>query len=191
MKVKPTGYFLIHQYIDISALAQLMRYSHGAGASAEYNPSEKTGGQNRRSCQFCTGGGEGRTALYLPDRLGVSLLFPAKKVTPQTPDGVCNMGALRFAMKLVLSGSVGASAAIELGVTVDWSGEMGKGYGIKGRPATLTVPPLPGQQQVNLKTSTIPEAQGEVKLVFLLVLRREVISVVPLSGLTRILMIRQ
>ena len=38
--------FLIHQYIDISALAQLMRYSHGAGASAEYNPSEKTGGKN-------------------------------------------------------------------------------------------------------------------------------------------------
>lgn len=112
-------------------------------------------------------------------------------MTPQTPDGVCNMGALRFAMKLVLSGSVGASAAIELGMTVDWSGEMGKGYGIKGRPATLTAPPLPGQQQVNLKTSTIPEAQGEVKLVFLLVLRREVISVVPLSGLTRILMIRQ
>ncbi|PCO34619.1 hypothetical protein CQA09_29405, partial [Klebsiella pneumoniae] len=33
----------------------------------------------------------------------VSLLFPAKKVTPQIPDGVCNMGALRFAMKLVLS----------------------------------------------------------------------------------------
>ncbi len=52
--------------------------------------------------------------------------------------------ALRFAMKLVLSGSVGASAAIELGVTADWSGEMGKGYGIKGRPATLTAPPLPG-----------------------------------------------
>ncbi|HBW3325273.1 TPA: hypothetical protein MEY30_001291, partial [Klebsiella pneumoniae] len=106
------------------------------------------------------GEAKAETALYLPDRLGVSLLFPAKKVTPQTPDGVCNMGALRFAMKLVLSGSVGASAAIELGVTVDWSGEMGKGYGIKGHPATLTAPPLPGQQQVNLKTSTIPEAQG-------------------------------
>ncbi len=38
---KTNGLFLIHQYIDISALAQLMRYSHGAGASAEYNPSEK------------------------------------------------------------------------------------------------------------------------------------------------------
>ncbi len=68
-----------HQYVDISAQAQLMRYSHGAGASAEYNPSEKTGGQNRRSCQFCTGEAKAETALYLPDRLGVSLLFPAKK----------------------------------------------------------------------------------------------------------------
>lgn len=161
MKVKPTGYFLIHQYIDISALAQLMRYSHGAGASAEYNPSEKKlEGKIEGHASFAMGEAKAETALYLPDRLGVSLLFPAKKVTPQTPDGVCNMGALRFAMKLVLSGSVGASAAIELGVTVDWSGEMGKGYGIKGRPATLTAPPLPGQQQVNLKTSTIPEAQG-------------------------------
>ncbi len=150
-----------HQYVDISAQAQLMRYSHGGGASAEYNPSEKKlEGKIEGHASFALGEAKAEMALYLPDRLGVSLLFPAKKVTPQTPDGVCNMGALRFAMKLVLSGSVGASAAIELGVTVDWSGEMGKGYGIKGRPATLTAPPLPGQQQVNLKTSTIPEAQG-------------------------------
>lgn len=136
-------------------------------------------------------GGEGRNGPVPAGQVRCQPFISGEKVTPQTPDGVCNMGALRFAMKLVLSGSVGASAAIELGVTADWSGEMGKGYGIKGRPATLTAPPLPGQQQVNLKTSTIPEAQGEVKLVFLLVLRREVISVVPLSGLTRILMIRQ
>lgn len=136
-------------------------------------------------------GGEGRNGPVPAGQVRCQPFISGEKVTPQTPDGVCNMGALRFAMKLVLSGSVGASAAIELGVTADWSGEMGKGYGIKGRPATLTAPPLRGQQQVNLKTSTIPEAQGEVKLVFLLVLRREVISVVPLSGLTRILMIRQ
>ena len=112
MKVKPTGYFLIHQYIDISALAQLMRFSHGAGASAEYNPSEKKlEGKIEGHASFALGEAKAETAL-------------AKKVTPQTPDGVCNMGALRFAMKLVLSGSVGASAAIELGVTADWSGEM-------------------------------------------------------------------
>lgn len=68
---------------------------------------------------------------------------------------------------------------------------MGKGYGIKGRPATLTAPPLPGQQQVNLKTPNIPDAQGAVKLVFLLALRPEVTSVGLLNGLTRILMRRQ
>lgn len=79
MKVKPTGYFLIHQYIDISALAQLMRYSHGAGASAEYNPSEKTGGKIEGHASFALGEAKAETALYLPDRLGVSLLFPAKK----------------------------------------------------------------------------------------------------------------
>ncbi|WP_238379242.1 hypothetical protein [Pseudenterobacter timonensis] len=150
-----------HQYVDISAQAQLMRYSYGAGASAKYNPSEgKLEGKIEGHASFALGEAKAETAIYLPDRLGISLLFPAKEVTQQTPGGVCNMGALRFAMKLVLSGSVGASAAIELGMTVDWSGEMGKGYGIKGRPATLTVPPLPGQQQVNLKAPKIPDAQG-------------------------------
>lgn len=59
MKVKPTGYFLIHQYIDISALAQLMRYSHGAGASAEYNPSEKLE-EKLKVMPVLHWGGEGR-----------------------------------------------------------------------------------------------------------------------------------
>lgn len=88
-------------------------------------------------------GGEGRNGPVPAGQVRCQPFISGEKVTPQTPDGVCNMGALRFAMKLVLSGSVGASAAIELGVTADWSGEMGKGYGIKGRPATLTAPPLP------------------------------------------------
>ncbi|WP_227008790.1 MULTISPECIES: hypothetical protein [Enterobacter cloacae complex] len=150
-----------HKYVDISAQAQLMRYSHGAGLSAKYNPSEgKLEGKIEGHASFALGEAKAEAVLYLPDRLGISLLFPAKEVTKQIPDGVCNMGALRFAMKLVLSGSVGASAAIEVGVKVDWRGEMGKGYGIKGRPATLTAPPLPGQQQVNLKTPNIPDAQG-------------------------------
>lgn len=142
MKVKPTGYFLIHQYIDISALAQLMRYSHGAGASAEYNPSEKLE-EKLKVMPVLHWGGEGRNGPVPAGQVRCQPFIFGEKVTPQTPDGVCNMGALRFAMKLVLSGSVGASAAIELGVTADWSGEMGKGYGIKGRPATLTAPPLP------------------------------------------------
>ncbi len=125
MKVKPTGYFLIHQYIDISALAQLMRYSHGAGASAEYNPSEKLEGKIEGHASFALGG-EGRNGPVPAGQVRCQPFIFGEKVTPQTPDGVCNMGALRFAMKLVLSGSVGASAAIELGDSrLEW--RNGKG----------------------------------------------------------------
>lgn len=98
--------------------------------------------------------------LYLLDRLGVSFLFLVKKVILQILDGVCNMGVLCFVMKLVLLGSVGVSVVIELGVIVDWSGEMGKGYGIKGCFVILIVLLLSGQQQVNLKILIIFEVQG-------------------------------
>ncbi|RXY18804.1 hypothetical protein DD584_33415, partial [Klebsiella pneumoniae] len=88
---------------------------------------KKLEGNNEGHASVALGEEKAETALYLPDRLGVSLLFPAIKVTPQTPDGVCNTGALRFTMKLVLSGSDGASASIELGVTACWSGELARG----------------------------------------------------------------
>lgn len=115
-----------------------MRFSHGAGISAEFNPLKgKVEGKLEGHASFALGEAKAESTLYVPDRLGISLLFPAKADTPQTPGGICNMGALRFALKMVLSGSVGASVAVEVGATLDWSGEMGKGYGIKGRPAEL------------------------------------------------------
>ena len=150
-----------HQYVDISAQAQLMRFSHGAGISAEFNPLKgKVEGKLEGHASFALGEAKAESTLYVPDRLGISLLFPAKADTPQTPGGICNMGALRFALKMVLSGSVGASVAVEVGATLDWSGEMGKGYGIKGRPAELSPPPLPGKRTINLHTPETPEAQG-------------------------------
>ena len=150
-----------HQYVDISAQAQLMRFSHGAGISAEFNPLKgKVEGKLEGHASFALGEAKAESTLYVPDRLGISLLFPAKADTPQTPGGICNMGALRFALKMVLSGSVGASVAVEVGATLDWSGEMGKGYGIKGRPAELPPPPLPGKRTINLHTPETPEAQG-------------------------------
>lgn len=153
-----------HQYVDISAQAQLMRYSHGAGASAKFNPAaEKIEGKLEGHASFALGEAKGETTLYLPDRLGVSLLFPAREVTRETPDGICNMGALRFAMKMVLSGSVGASIAIEVGAEVDWSGDMGKGYGVKGRPVALTAAPGPGQRKIDL-THDMAEAQGGAEI---------------------------
>lgn len=150
-----------HQYVDISAQAQLMRFSHGAGISAEFNPLKgKVEGKLEGHASFALGEAKAESTLYVPDRLGISLLFPAKADTPQTPGGICNMGALRFALKMVLSGSVGASVAVEVGATLDWSGEMGKGYGIKGRSAELSPPPLPGKRTINLHTPETPEAQG-------------------------------
>lgn len=153
-----------HQYVDIGAQAQLMRYSQGAGLEGEFNPLQgKVKGKVEGHASFALGEAKAEASLYLPDRLGISLLFPGK-VTPETPDGICNMGALRFAIKTVLSGSVGASLGIELGVEMDWSGEMGKGYGIRGRSTTLPPPPPPGQRRVNLVNPKIPEAQagGEI-----------------------------
>ncbi|RWT95155.1 hypothetical protein DN590_11485 [Citrobacter freundii] len=138
-----------------------MRFSHGAGISAEFNPLKgKVEGKLEGHASFALGEAKAESTLYVPDRLGISLLFPAKADTPQTPGGICNMGALRFALKMVLSGSVGASVAVEVGATLDWSGEMGKGYGIKGRPAELSPPPLPGKRTINLHTPETPEAQG-------------------------------
>lgn len=154
-----------HQYVDISAQAQLMRFSYGAGASAKYDPAaKKAEAKVEGHASFALGEAKAESTLFLPDRLGLSLLFPARADTPETPGGICNMGALRFAMKVVLAGNVGASIAIEVGATVDWSGEMRKGYGIKGSPATLAAPPLPGKKEVNLANSSVPDAQagGEI-----------------------------
>lgn len=154
-----------HQYVDLSAQAQLMRYSHGAGLSAEFNPLEKKASAKIEGhSSFALGEAKASTSLYIPDRLGVSLLFPGK-ITPANPQGdVCNMGALRFAITATLSGSVGASLAIELGVEIDGSGEMAKGYGIKGAPSRPTPPPLPGQRQVNLIQPNLPDSKagGEI-----------------------------
>jgi hypothetical protein len=154
-----------HQYVDISVQAQLMRYSQGAGLSAEFNPLEgKASAKIAGHASFALGEAKASTAFYIPDRLGTRLLFPAKASADSPQGGVCNMGALRYAINAVLSGSAGASLGIELGVEVDASGEMAMGYGIKGSPAKLLPPPQPGQREINLALPAIPDAKagGEI-----------------------------
>ncbi|MGQ3660802.1 hypothetical protein [Citrobacter braakii] len=160
---KPDDESTYHQYVDISAQAQLMRYSQGAGLSAEFNPLEKKASAKMEGhSSFALGEAKASAELFIPDRLGTALLFPAK-ASAGVAGGVCNMGAIRYTINAVLSGNAGASLGIELGVEADFSGEMAKGYGIKGSPAKLTPPPPPGQRQVNL---TIPQpdvkAGGEI-----------------------------
>lgn len=160
---KPDDESTYHQYVDISAQAQLMRYSQGAGLSAEFNPLEKKASAKMEGhSSFALGEAKASAELFIPDRLGTALLFPAK-ATAGVAGGVCNMGAIRYTINAVLSGNAGASLGIELGVEADFSGEMAKGYGIKGSPAKLTPPPPPGQRKINL---TIPQpdvkAGGEI-----------------------------
>lgn len=160
---KPDDESTYHQYVDISAQAQLMRYSQGAGLSAEFNPLEKKASAKMEGhSSFALGEAKASAELFIPDRLGIALLFPAK-ASSGAVGGVCNMGAIRYTINAVLSGNAGASLGIELGVEADFSGEMAKGYGIKGSPARLTPPPPPGQRQINL---TIPQhdvqAGGEI-----------------------------
>ncbi|QFQ09428.1 hypothetical protein [Enterobacter sichuanensis] len=152
-----------HQYVDISAQAQLMRYSQGAGLSAEFNPLEKKASAKMEGhASFALGEAKASAEFFIPDRLGIALLFPAR-ASADAVRNVCNMGAIRYTINAVLSGNAGASLEIELGVEADFSGEMGKGYGIKGSPARLTPPPPPGQRQINL---TLPQpdvqAGGEI-----------------------------
>ncbi|EPL0394894.1 hypothetical protein ACLEYI_08925 [Enterobacter ludwigii] len=160
---KPDDESTYHQYVDISAQAQLMRYSQGAGLSAEFNPLEKKASAKMEGhSSFALGEAKASAELFIPDRLGTALLFPAK-ATAGVAGGVCNMGAIRYTINAVLTGNAGASLGIELGVEADFSGEMAKGYGIKGSPAKLTPPPPPGQRKINL---TIPQpdvqAGGEI-----------------------------
>lgn len=160
---KPDDESTYHQYVDISAQAQLMRYSQGAGLSAEFNPLEKKASAKMEGhSSFALGEAKASTELFIPDRLGIALLFPAKASAGLAGD-VCNMGAIRYTINAVLSGNVGASLGIELGVEADFSGEMAKGYGIKGRPAKLAPPPPPGQRKINL-TIPLPDVQagGEI-----------------------------
>ncbi|MGV8916516.1 MAG: hypothetical protein ACOH2R_01725 [Pseudomonas sp.] len=134
-----------HKYVDLSAQAQLMRYSQGVGAQAEFNPlHKKVVGKVAGHSSFALGEAKAVATFYMPDRFGVQLQFPSKN------QGLCTMGALRFPLSAVLSGNVGASVAIELGVHLDWSGDIAKGYGIKGRPAKLVANGLPGARSINL-----------------------------------------
>ena len=157
---KPDDDSTYHQYVDISAQAQLMRYSQGAGLSAEFNPLEKKASAKMEGhASFALGEAKASSTLYIPDRLGIALLFPAKATPMQPTGGVCNMGALRYSINAVLSGSAGASLAVELGVEADFSGETAKGYGIKGSPAKLTPPAPPGKREINLSIP-VPDVQA-------------------------------
>jgi hypothetical protein len=132
--------------IDLSAEAQLMRYSAGAGLEINFNPfkgnlhdgrdktwtkralrglkSGEFGIKGNGHASFAVAEGKVRTEVYYPH-------FAGFHVQPRIGDQVFEMGYMRLYGDLVLSGGVGASLAIETDIGIGYT--AGK-QGIRGVP---------------------------------------------------------
>lgn len=136
--------------IDLSADAQLMRYTAGAGLEANFKPfkgnldDQRDGNWYKRAKRVINSGecafkanaqaafavAEGRVQadLYFPHCAG----FHASLVAANGA-AVFDLGYWRFFGSLMLSGSAGASVAVEIDVAISYTG--GK-QGIRGIPAS-------------------------------------------------------
>jgi len=132
--------------VDLSAEAQLMRYSAGAGLEVNFNPftgnlhdgrdktwtkraarglkSGEFGIKGNGHASFAVAEGKVRTELYFPH-------FAGFHVQPKIGDQVFEMGYMRLYGDLVLSGGVGASLAVETDIEISYT--AGK-QGIRGVP---------------------------------------------------------
>lgn len=132
--------------VDLSADAQLMRYSAGAGLEVNFSPfkgnlhdkrdknwidrakrgikSGEFGIKGSAHASFAVAEGKVRTEVYLPH-------FAGYHVRPTIGEQTFEMGYMRLYGDLVLSGGAGASVAIETDIAVSYTG--GK-QGIRGIP---------------------------------------------------------
>ncbi|TFW28822.1 hypothetical protein [Duganella callida] len=136
-----------HRNIDLSAEAQLMRYTGGAGLAVNFKPfqgnlfdkrdrnwpsrlkrglkSAEFGLKANANAAFAVAEGRIHTEVYWPHYAGYHATAPLAGETVE-------FGYWRLYGEIILSGSVGASVAVELGVEVSVTG--GK-QGIRGIPA--------------------------------------------------------
>lgn len=115
---------------DASAGAQLLRYSAGLGASAEFNPLKgeaqvKLAG----SAEFSLWEGKTEAKIMFPDREG---WFPA---IPARNGGYCATGLFRLDFTIGASASVGASVSLELSATFGGKEEDPHAVGVRGAAA--------------------------------------------------------
>lgn len=115
---------------DASAGAQLLRYSAGLGASAEFNPLKgeaqvKLAG----SAEFSLWEGKTEAKIMFPDREGWFPKIPAR-------DGnFCMTGLFRLDFTIGASASVGASVSLELSATFGGKEEDPHAVGVRGAAA--------------------------------------------------------
>lgn len=135
-----------HRNVDLSAEAQLMRYTAGAGLEVNFNPfagslddkrdttfSKKVkramnegrlGMKANAEASFAVAEGKVRTEWYWPH-------FAGWHVTPEILEQPFDLGWFRFYADVVLAGDVGASVMVELDVALMYTNDK---QGIKGTP---------------------------------------------------------
>jgi hypothetical protein len=136
--------------IDLSAGAQLMRYTGGAGLEANFNPfkgdlfdksdenwpqkfkrgatSGEFGTKANAQASFSIAEGRIRALLYFPHYAGWH-------ASTEVANQVFELGYWRYSGDIILSGAVGASIAVEANVGISYAG--GK-QGFRGIPADQT-----------------------------------------------------
>lgn len=142
--------------------AQLMRWAYGAGVKCLLNPFEvdiRTGkrrpiselsGKVSAYANLALAEAKSSGTLYLPDKAGVKICYPLDpQKVPGGGTGV--LGTLRFDLTLTLSGSIGASLGIEVGVNM-------AADRAKGLPMKASLDGVPGTRRVD-----VSKALEEVK----------------------------
>lgn len=135
-----------HRRVDLSAEAQLMRYTAGAGLEVNFNPfagslddkrDETLGKKVKRAMKqgrlglkanaeasFAVAEGKVRAEWYWPH-------FAGWHMTPEVLEQPFDLGWLRLYVDVVLAGDVGASVMVELDVALLYTADK---QGIKGAP---------------------------------------------------------
>lgn len=139
--------------VDLSAQAQLMRFSRGLSVGADYNPLDKQlNAKIKGHASFVLGEAKAEFKKHIPDKMGAEMTYPGNSGKEET------LGHIKAVITIAAAGSVGASLGVEAGLLVDWGGKTAKGYGIRGANTKLQLKSLPGMQKSNLSLP-VPDAQ--------------------------------
>ncbi|WP_053116003.1 hypothetical protein [Winslowiella iniecta] len=159
--------------VDLSAQAQLMRFTSGVGLESELNPMLQNGDLKlKANASFVLGEAKAEAAFHFPDKVGREIKFPlraevaadkafcAKNKCEVTPNGTLgSVGFIKLKLTIEASGSIGASLAVEAGISLDTGKDMGESYGIRGSRAKLKLNQLPGVSSSDISVE-IPDAKA-------------------------------
>lgn len=144
--------------VDLSAQAQLMRFSRGLSAGADYNPLDKQlNAKVKGHASFVLGEAKAEFKKHLPDKAGFEMCYPNNHGKEGT------LGRIKTVIIITATGSVGASLGVEAGVLLDWGGKTAKGYGVRGANSKLELKSLPGMQKSNISIP-VPDAKVGAEL---------------------------